>query len=167
MPARTMLNPTSTVTGDLFRHAVTRLPTGVAVLTTTGPDGPVGCTVNAVMSLSTRPPALLVSLNATSRTLHRILDTGSFAVNVLPWHARHLAGQFATGTPAQRFAGVDWRPRHGMPVLTGVCLAAVCEVSASTSMLDHTLVAGTVTWLRTGDHPATVLHAGTQHPLTA
>ena len=52
-----------------FRHFMRHWPTGVAIVTTAGEHGPVGCTVNALMSLSVEPPLLLVSLCVQSRTL--------------------------------------------------------------------------------------------------
>ncbi|MGK5543259.1 flavin reductase family protein [Streptomyces sp. URMC 127] len=163
MTTESLLPARPAVSDDAFRYAMARLPTGVAVLTAQGPAGPVGCTVNAVMSLSVRPPALLVSLASESRTLEQILDSGSFAVSVLSWDARHLARQFATGTAAQRFDGVSWQPRHGVPVLTDASVAAVCDVSSTARMLDHTLIAGTVTWTHADERPPTVLYANGQY----
>jgi Flavin reductase like domain len=52
-----------------FRHFMRHWPTGVAIVTTADADGPVGCTVNALMSLSVEPPLLIVSLCENSRTL--------------------------------------------------------------------------------------------------
>ncbi|MFM9368749.1 flavin reductase family protein [Streptomyces sp. Da 82-17] len=150
--------PPPVVSEDRFRHAMARLPTGVCVVTTTGPDGPVGCTANAVMSLSLRPPSLLVSLSTASRTLRQILASGAFGVNVLPWSARQLAGQFAVGTAAQRFAGVSWEPQHGVPVLSAAAAGMVCEVADTVRLYDHTLLAGAVRWTRADDRAATVLH---------
>lgn len=163
MTTESLLLALPKVSGDAFRHAMARLPTGVAVVTTQGPEGPVGCTVNAVMSLSVRPPALLVSLASESRTLDQILESGCFAVNVLSWNARHLAQQFATGTAAQRFAGVAWQPQHGVPVLTAASVAAVCEVSSSSRVFDHTLVAGAVSWTRADEQHPTVLYSNGQY----
>ena len=163
MTTESLLSAPPVVSGDRFRHAIARLPTGVAVVTATGLDGPVGCTVNAVMSLSLRPPSLLVSLTTGSRTLDQILQSGSFGVNVLPWSARQLAGQFAVGTAAQRFAGVDWEPRHGVPVLTAAAVSVVCEVGDTVRLHDHTLLAGTALWTHADDRATTVLHADGQH----
>lgn len=165
MTTESLLPAPPGVSGEVFRHAMARLPTGVAVVTAQGLDGPVGCTVNAVMSLSVRPPAMLVSLTSESRTLDQILESGSFAVNVLPWHARDLAQQFATGTAAQRFAGVSWQPQYGIPVLTAASVAAVCEVRSSARAFDHTLVAGAAIWTRTDEQPPTVLYAHGQYPV--
>lgn len=70
---------------DEFCSAMAHLATGVAVITTAGPDGPVGCTANAVLSLSTEPPSLLVSLASAGRTVAHARDHGAFAVNILSW----------------------------------------------------------------------------------
>ncbi|GGS27725.1 flavin-dependent reductase [Streptomyces humidus] len=164
MTTESLLSAPAGVSGEAFRHAMARLPTGVAVITAQGPDGPVGCTANAVMSLSLRPPALLVSLSTASRTLEQVLASGAFAVNVLAFGDRHLAGQFATGTAAQRFDGVSWHPQHGVPVLAAASVAAVCDVSNSVRVFDHTLVAGAVTWSRADERPPAVLYAGGRYP---
>ncbi|MFF8640607.1 flavin reductase family protein [Streptomyces sp. NPDC015345] len=139
------------VTADGYRAAVSRLPTGVTVITASGPEGPVGCTANAVMSLSLEPPSLLVSLGGRSATLERIRAAGSFAVNVLTWSDRALTRKFATGTAAERFAGVGWDLMHQVPVLSRSAAAMVCEVHELVPLFDHTLVVGTVTWAQAGE----------------
>ncbi|GAA1946240.1 hypothetical protein GCM10009837_85390 [Streptomyces durmitorensis] len=144
-----------TVTAGAYRSAVARLPTGVTVITARGPNGPVGCTANAVMSLSLEPPSLLVSLGSRSGTLARILDSGSFAVNVLSWSDRALTRKFATGTAEERFAGVGWDLMHQVPVLSRSAAALVCQVHETVPLFDHTLVVGTVSWAQAGEaHPA-------------
>ncbi|MEV3970168.1 flavin reductase family protein [Streptomyces sp. NPDC050698] len=156
---------TAPVASDEYRDAISLLPTGVSVVTTAHSGAPVGCTANAVMSLSLDPPSLLVSLTTGSRTLAAVTKTGTFAVNVLAWSDRHLAQRFATAPPHERFEGVAWSLAHAAPVLTRSTLTAVCEVSEAVPLLDHTIVAGTVTWLRTDDTEPTVLYRHRQHAL--
>ncbi|MCG7209594.1 flavin reductase family protein [Streptomyces arenae] len=148
------------VSAEDYRHAISRLPTGVTVITTTGP---VGCTANAVMSLSVDPPSVLLSLDTASRTLARIRSEGRFAVNVLSWADRGLVTQFASGTPAERFAGVSWHRVDGVPVLTRASVTVVCAVRETVSLLDHTLIAGTARWTQVNDGPATVLYGNDQY----
>ena len=148
------------VSAEDYRHAISRLPTGVTVITTTGP---VGCTANAVMSLSVDPPSVLLSLTTASRTLAHIRSEGRFAVNVLAWADRRLVAQFATGTPEERFADVPWHWVGGVPVLTEASAAVVCTVRETVSLLDHTLIAGTAEWTRVNDTPATVLYGNNQY----
>ncbi|MEU1662148.1 flavin reductase family protein [Streptomyces sparsogenes] len=153
------------VSSEDYRGAISRLPTGITVITAPGPDGPAGCTANAVLSLSLEPPSLLVSLATGSRTLAAVLAAGTFGVNVLTWADRALAGQFATGPGDSRFRGVPWRPVRGVPVLDRTAVSAVCRIHQTVGLLDHTLVAGTVTWTRTGATGATVLYRHRQHAL--
>ncbi|SEC38713.1 NADH-FMN oxidoreductase RutF, flavin reductase (DIM6/NTAB) family [Streptomyces sp. 3213] len=148
------------VSAENYRHAISRLPTGVTVITTVGP---VGCTANAVMSLSLDPPSVLLSLTTASRTLAHIRAHGRFAVNVLPWTDRRLVAQFATGTPAERFADVPWHGVGGVPVLTQASVSVVCAVRETVSLLDHTLIAGTAEWTQVNDTPATVLYGNEQY----
>ncbi|MEE1943041.1 flavin reductase family protein [Streptomyces sp. TRM 70361] len=163
MTIQSLRPQTSLVSSDAYRRTASRLPTAVAVVTAQTPDGPSGCTISAVMSLSVSPPAMAVSLTTGSRTLAHVLDDGRFAVNVLPWTARALVQQFATGTPAQRFAEVDWRTEHGAPVLSVAPVVVVCEVAQCTPLLDHTLVAGTVLWMHAEEEPGMVLFGGTPY----
>lgn len=150
-----------------FCRAIAKLPTGVTVLTTVTEDTPVGCTANAVMSLSADTPSVLVSLGTHSRTLAAILDTGSFAVNTLSWSQRALTRKFATGSPAERFDGVPWQPERSIPVLSAAGMALVCEVGDTATLLDHTVVVGKVVWLRDTNAAPTVLYGREQYPLGA
>ncbi|MEV4443061.1 flavin reductase family protein [Streptomyces sp. NPDC049577] len=145
------------VTPEDYRHVISGLPTGITVITARSADGPVGCTASAVMSLSCDPPSLLVSLTTGSRTLAGILAAGAFAVNVLAWSDRALTRRFATGTAAERFAGVPWDSVHGVPVLTRAAVSVVCTVGETVPLLDHTLVAGMVTWAQSNDSAPSVL----------
>lgn len=150
-----------------FCRAIAKLPTGVTVLTTVAEQTPVGCTANAVMSLSADTPSVLVSLGSHSRTLAAILDTGSFAVNTLSWAQRELTRKFAAGSPAERFAGVPWQPERSIPVLSAAGMALVCEVGDTATLLDHTVVVGKVVWLRDTNAAPTVLYGREQYPLGA
>jgi flavin reductase (DIM6/NTAB) family NADH-FMN oxidoreductase RutF len=148
------------VSPEDYRHAISRLPTGVSVITTIGP---VGCTANAVMSLSVDPPSVLLSLPTSSRTLAHIQAAGCFAVNVLSWADRLLLRKFATGTSTERFEGVPWHEVDGVPVLSRAAVSVVCTVQDAVPLLDHTLIAGTVDWTQVSDVPTTVLYAHQQH----
>ena len=157
--------PESAVSPEEYRHAISALPTGVTVITTTGPDGPLGCTANAVMSLSMSPPSLLVSLTTGSRTLAGILAAGTFAVHVLPWSDRALTRRFSTGTAAERFACVPWDTVDGVPVLSRSSASVVCAVREAVSLLDHTVIVGTVSWAQANDTAPAVLYRHRQYAL--
>ncbi|MGW3953921.1 flavin reductase family protein [Streptomyces sp. NPDC004752] len=153
------------VSAATYRAAISHLPTGLTVITARGPDGPVGCTVTAVLSLSLDPPSLLVSLGSRSRTLTAVLAARCFAVNVLAWPDRALAHQFATAPADARFAGVDVRQINGAPVLDRCTAGVVCEVRESVELFDHTVLVGVATWTRTGTSDPAVLYRRAHHAL--
>src|SRR4051812_20160660 len=110
---------------DDFRDACGRFVTGVAVVTSFGPDGPSGLTANAVASLSLEPPLMLVCFDQASRTLPAVRRSGRFAVQFLAHDQEELAARFASKLPeSDKFAGLDWADRTGTPALDG-CVAGL------------------------------------------
>ena len=150
-----------------FRNFMRHWPTGVAVVTTAGADGPVGCTVNALMSLSVEPPLLVVSLCEDSRTLEAIRRTELFGTSVLDSDQGELSHRFAHCAPAERFAGLDLRVDHGVPLLAGAAAQAVCSVRELVRCADHVLVVGAPVWqsIDSGRGPL-LLHRGAHRRVT-
>jgi flavin reductase (DIM6/NTAB) family NADH-FMN oxidoreductase RutF len=131
-----------------FREVIGRFPTGVAIVTADGPDGPSGLTTNAVTSLSLDPMLLLVCFDNASRTLPAVRDAGRFAVNVLRAGQEDLAAVFASKRVArQKFEAVTHRVAHGVPVLDGALAWLACDLEALHAAGDHTIGIGRVTHL--------------------
>lgn len=128
------------VTGIEFRAFMRNWATGVAVVTSSLGERPVGCTVNSLTSVSLRPPLLLVCLAEHSRTLAAIQALGSFGINVLGGGQQRLAERFATA--GNRFEGVPHRLDHGVPMIPGAMAAAVCELDRAIAVTDHVMVFG-------------------------
>lgn len=136
------------VTPEGFRAAIGAFPTGVAVVTSTSPAGPVGLTTNAVSSLSLDPVMLVVRFDNSSRTLPVVRESGRFAVNLLRADQEPLARVFASKeAPADKFAQVSHSSDHGIPILDDVVAWFACEVTALHPGGDHTIALGTVTAL--------------------
>ena len=72
------------------------------MVTTAGPSGPLGCTVNALMSLSVEPPLLVVSLGEDSQTLAAIRRTDLFGASILAAEQRELSERFANCAREER-----------------------------------------------------------------
>lgn len=123
-----------------------KLAAGVAIVTSTGVEGPVGLTASSVTSVSLHPPALLVCLAAGSRTLAAIRTQRAFAVHLLRddqhVHARTFADP-TTGT-VDRFAGLRYHERLGVPVLADTLAWSVCFVVDEIAYGDHCVVLGQV-----------------------
>ena len=127
-----------------FRQVCGTFATGVTVVTTSGPDGPYGATVNAFTSLSVDPPQVLVCLAQTSRTWAAVQEAGRFAVNILAADQEDVARLLATSAP-DKMDRVAWTPgTNGSPVLDGVVGALECDLSAALAQATHMVLIGRV-----------------------
>jgi flavin reductase (DIM6/NTAB) family NADH-FMN oxidoreductase RutF len=127
----------------VFRAAMSRLATGVSVITTRTGRTPVGMTASAVSALSLDPLQLLVCIGNHLFTRAAIAQHGRFAVNVLGEDSELLARNFAASKP-DKFAGVETVDDHGVPVLKDAIAAFVCDVAEALPGGDHTIFVGDV-----------------------
>lgn len=79
----------------VFRDVVGRFASGVTVITTAVDGKQYGTTASAMSSLSMDPPMILICLNKISETGAAVLESGTFAVNILAKGQERLASQFA------------------------------------------------------------------------
>ncbi|WP_406861719.1 flavin reductase family protein [Streptomyces sp. HUAS MG47] len=142
------------VSDDEFRAAMSRLASGVVLVTAHDPDdGPrgedVGMTATAFMSVSLDPPLVLVSLRNGSRMDDLLAEVPNWAVSLLSESQRHVAGRFAMkGRVSDRllFAGVPWTRGEvsGAPLMGGALATLECRTENRVVAGDHTLVIGRV-----------------------
>lgn len=88
---------------ELFRN----YPNGVAIVTATGTDGPVGFTATSVVSISADPAVLAFSITSAASSWPTIAGARSVVVHFLDTEHIGLSQLFAT-SGADRFAPVDW-----------------------------------------------------------
>ncbi|WP_328611216.1 flavin reductase family protein [Amycolatopsis sp. NBC_00345] len=147
-----------------FREFMTHWPTGVTVVTSLDGGVPVGCTVNSIMSLSVRPPLLVVSLATDSETLAAIQVTGSFGLNVLSARQQLLCQRFAGQPQGDRFLGVETELVGSLPLLAGASASMVCRVQDELPYADHVLLIGAPEWESIAhDRTPLVLHQRGYH----
>ncbi|GGO10089.1 hypothetical protein GCM10010116_20330 [Microbispora rosea subsp. aerata] len=144
--------PRTPVDPAQFRSLMTTYPAGVAIVTTTAPDGePWGMTCSSICSVSLRPPTLLVCLRDGSPTLAALLQRSAFAVNLLHSRAEPAAKLFASGEP-DRFQKITWvrEAELGIPLLVeDAHTIAHCQVSETRPVGDHVVVFGEVVCVTT------------------
>ena len=128
------------VDGFALRSCLARFATGVTVIASDGPDGPVGMTVNSFTAVSLEPPLVLVSILKRAHR-HDVFVGRPFVVNVLGAEQEPLARHFA-GRPV--LETVAWDERSGAPVLAGALAVVECAPWATYDGGDHTLVLGRV-----------------------
>ena len=137
---------------DDFRRVMARWATGVSVVTARDGVTDAGLTVNGFLSISLRPPSVLVSLTEDVDTLPVLERSGWFGVNFLAADQRALSDRFARNEPSEtKFRDLPiHRAPHGTPLLGETLGALECRVVARTPVSDHVLVVGEVTYLEAG-----------------
>ncbi|HEX6229727.1 MAG TPA: flavin reductase family protein [Solirubrobacterales bacterium] len=142
------------------------LPTGVTVVTASGPEGPAGATANAVSSLSIEPMLMLACLDRGSRTLLAVQAANRFGISILHAGQEEVARSFATKAPVpDKWDGIPWTDRNGIPAIGDALLFVACDLRDVIAGGDHVIVTGKVTDLETNDGNPLVFHGGGYRPL--
>ena len=151
---------------DAFRAAMSGLPTGVTIVSASGPEGPSGATANAVCSLSIEPMMMLACLDRGSRTLLAVQAADRFGISVLHSGQEPIARAFATKAPvAEKWQGVPWSERAGAPAVEDALVFVSCELRDVIAGGDHVIVTGEVTAVETSEGDPLVFHGGEYRPL--
>jgi flavin reductase (DIM6/NTAB) family NADH-FMN oxidoreductase RutF len=123
-----------------LRRAFGHYPTGVAVITAAGPDGPVGIVVTSFTSVSLAPALVSFCAAHSSTTWPAIADARSCCINVLAASQGELCKQLATRRE-NRFEAVAWSAApSGAPILAGVVGWLDCRIVEARLAGDHDLV---------------------------
>ncbi|QXJ24490.1 flavin reductase [Actinomadura graeca] len=147
----------------LFREVVGRFATGVAVVTTVAGAEDHAMTVNAFTSVSLEPLLVLFCAEKIARFHDVVLDTGLWAVSILPDTMRDASEWFATRGRALD-GQLDGRPHTrgpatGAAVLAGAVAALECRTHAVHDGGDHSIVVGEVLTLDTpAPHAAPLIY---------
>jgi flavin reductase (DIM6/NTAB) family NADH-FMN oxidoreductase RutF len=140
-----------------FRQVMGRFATGVTVVTTVEKDAVHGMTANGFLSVSLRPPLVLVSLGRC-RMNEMLPRSGRYGISVLSHEQQHFAAHFA----AQRASPVEptfsWQ--RGLPLLEGALAHLVCKVADVHRAGDHVLWIGEVEYLHHRDDEPLLFYTG-------
>jgi flavin reductase (DIM6/NTAB) family NADH-FMN oxidoreductase RutF len=140
-----------------LRTVMGRFATGVTVITTLHRDQIHGMTANAFLSVSLRPPLVLVSVGRC-RMGEMLPRTNRYGVSVLANDQKHFAAHFA----AQRESPVEPRftMHDGVPLLDGALAHLVCKVVDVHTAGDHVLWIGEVEHLHERDGEPLLFYTG-------
>ena len=126
-----------------LRNAFGRFATGVTLVTTTGPAGPVGFTANSFASVSLDPPLVLWSPARASRRFGVFAEASHYAIHILGADQVDLIHRFS-GTGAG-FAGLDHgMTDEGLPTLPAALARFDCAAHAAHDGGDHAILVGMV-----------------------
>ncbi len=142
-----------------FRRTLGMFATGVTVITTTAADIVHGMTANAFMSVSLRPPLVLISVDGRAR-MHGLLHEGRrIGISVLSEAQQALSDRFAG-----RAVGEAPEPAFDVvretPLVQGALAHLVARVARSYWGGDHSLFLGRVEYARYGQGSPLLFHGG-------
>ncbi|WP_151720438.1 flavin reductase family protein [Gemmobacter serpentinus] len=126
-----------------FRDALGSFTTGVTLVTTTTPEGPLGFVANSFASVSLEPPLVLWSPARASARFAPFRDAAHYAIHILALEQFDLIDRFRRGGAG--FAGLEHAVNpEGVPVLDTALARFECRQSAAHDGGDHLIIVGAV-----------------------
>ena len=143
-----------------FRDVMARLAASVVVVSARLGTGFRGLTATSLVSISTEPPLVLVSLERSTVTRNAVLETKAFNVSVLTRSQEFVAERFAGRAPA---VAASWNevPHHlganGLPLIDGCAAWLECKLVQVHEAGDHDICVGDVEAATKGDGEPLIL----------
>ncbi|PUB18907.1 flavin reductase family protein [Yoonia sediminilitoris] len=144
---------------DSFRGALGTFVTGVTIVTTDSPEGPVAIVANSFASVSLDPPLVLWSPAKASKRFEHFAGSRRFAVHVLAADQRDVCAAILGSKTAIK--DVPMHLSHcGMPIIEGALASFECNLEATHDAGDHVIVVGLVKKAHHRGGPPLVFHGG-------
>jgi flavin reductase (DIM6/NTAB) family NADH-FMN oxidoreductase RutF len=138
------LEPSTRVSAQQFREALSRVASSVSVVSTGGPHGIAGFTCSAVCSVTDDPPTIMVCVHRKSAANAIIKANGVLCVSSLAAQQVELSQIFAGvgRVPMnERFSGPHWGVlATGAPYCTQSRLALDCRVADIREVGTHSVI---------------------------
>ena len=104
-------------------------------------ERPCGCIVNSVFQVTSQEPIVALSMNYDNYTYELIKKAGRFSVSILsessPKEVIQKLG-FVSGRDHDKYEGVDFEIKSGLPVLNEKCSGSfLCEVVSAAETSTH------------------------------
>jgi flavin reductase (DIM6/NTAB) family NADH-FMN oxidoreductase RutF len=151
------------VSAQDFVRAMGQHVASVCVITTQHRAERYGLTATAVSSVCADPPRLLVCVNKSGQTHHKIIASGHFGVNVLGESQEKVGRAFAgmLGRDFDRFSIGDWQILEtGSPLLKGASSAFDCRITETIDQFSHSIFVGEVVATTTNIGGEALVYAG-------
>lgn len=141
------------ITADEYKSLMRCWATGVAIVTTVGPEGPHGMTANSFTGVSLDPPLVLVCVSRQTRTHDHLKENSAFGLHILHAGQEELSNRCAglSGDDGHRLLDLPHSiGPFGVPLLNDCLTALVCRVQAAYAGGDHTIFLAEVHCARLG-----------------
>jgi len=142
-----------------FRAALGSFVTGVTVVTTDSPEGPVAIVANSFASVSLDPPLVLWSPAKGSHRFEHFHGSRRFAVHILAADQLDICKMILDSKTA--ITKVPTHKSHcGMPIIEGALATFECNLEATHDAGDHAIIIGRVTKAHHHGGAPLVFHGG-------
>ncbi|MGW8482348.1 flavin reductase family protein [Microbacterium sp. NPDC055903] len=133
--------PEPTPVGEGLKAAFRAHPAGVAIITASTDEGPVGLTASSVASVAVDPAAIMFSVTRATGSAGAILGADTFVVHLIDAEHADLAQNFAVSgaerfTPEQGWTALE----SGEPHLAAARAALRCRPLHTVSVGSSTVV---------------------------
>jgi flavin reductase (NADH) len=128
------------ITPEEFRDAMRRWASGVTIVAVRYEGRVVATTVSAFLSLSLRPPLVLVAIGANATILPFLQPGTRFGISILGEHQRRLATIYADPFPV----GLSPFSTDGDPVIADALVGLACTVTETRQGGDHVIATASV-----------------------
>ena len=136
-----------------LRRAFGAFGTGVTIVTTMTPRGPLAMTANSFSSVSLSPPLVLWSAACNSLRHDSFAQAEHFIIHILAENQKAQALHFAS--QGHDFAQIEWiTGANGAPEIPGGVATLHCNGYAAHPAGDHSVIIGEVTHARVSDSGA-------------
>ena len=142
-----------------FRRTLGMFATGVTVITTRVGEQVHGMTANAFMSVSLRPPLILVSVDRRARMNALLREGARYGVSVLEERQTALSDRFA-GRASEDIPEPVFEIVNETPLVQDALANLVARVVRSYWGGDHSLFLGEVEYVRYGEGTPLLFHGG-------
>lgn len=109
---------------------------------------PCGCIVNTFFQVTSENPIVAVSMNKNNYTWELIEKNKNFSVSILSEQTRKEVIQklgFSSGRDNDKYKGIDYQLKEGLPVLQEQCCGAMlCKVVSVTETPTHMVILASV-----------------------
>jgi len=128
----------------MFRKAMSRFATGIAVITAASGEGVAGITVNSFTSVSLRPPIVLWCLDDGASRFDTFAGAEIWGVSILGAGQKDVSERFSRSNAPLADPEVIARLGADVPVVAGALAQFACQTIARHVMGDHLVIAGAV-----------------------
>lgn len=160
MDAGTLASFDPSADAHSFRGALGSFVTGVTVVTTDSPEGPVAIVANSFASVSLDPPLVLWSPAKHTMRFEHFAGSRRYAINVLSAQQRDVCAAVLKSKMA-----VKDIPHHlshcGIPIIDNALACFECSLETTHDAGDHVIVVGRVTKAHHRSGDPLVFHGGT------